>query len=212
MGTGKLVKVSIWTSDASGDHPKPEYVKDGRIYVEGKRGEAFGILVERLDHKNSVLEVIISVDGNNIYTFKKASYQDRGAIFLQNETQEFFDHFQIGLLLWFPFLFFESKPVGWYGGDEPTRGIIGVAIFRSKSYIPLPRDLTYQERLKRFPRQSHTPDEVIEIRYETIEDLLALGALGIQPYKPTVSYELSQREKALAFPREEKPISSALPR
>lgn len=193
MPKGTCVEVGIYDDQGQ---LLTEYSKDGKTYVQGAIGQHYDIKIQ--SRGDRLVEVVISVDGLGILTTDPASYQDRGLVLCPGDSPMQLGEYRVGPSWGSPFRFgflpYSMRSVAALEKEEENLGIIGVAVFGLKMTEPVGLALLDdQERLTVVERVSPEPIEVITIRYEESEGLIALGLL------PT-GKALAKREKAQAFP------------
>jgi hypothetical protein len=110
-----------------------EFAKDGRIFVEGRKGSKYQILVQ--NHTHTRIKVIISVDGLDIITGKRATPGSGGYVINAYAT-EIFDGWRINnsQIREFFFTSMQNSYNNKTGNDTNNLGVIGVMAY--KEYIP----------------------------------------------------------------------------
>jgi hypothetical protein len=111
------------------------YRSSGRRLVEGKPGASYMIVVR--NRSKSILEIVASVDGLDVFDGKAASFAKRGYLVEPGETLEI-DGFRTS---WNRVAAFEFSSVGGsYAnqrhGDTRNVGVLGLAVFTQKGVDP----------------------------------------------------------------------------
>jgi hypothetical protein len=129
----------------------PVYNHRGRSYVEGHWGETYAIRV--FNHTSSRVEAVVTVDGRDVITGKPGDYKKGRGYVISPYDSVLIDGFRQS---WSNVAAFRFTDVGdSYAarmGDASNVGVVGVAVFKEKTYrrpkptpTPFPRD-TYKKR------------------------------------------------------------------
>jgi len=122
----------------------PIYTKDARFFVAGEAGKPYRIFVRNLHHAR--IEILESVDGRNVLKDEAADYANGGMVIRAHS--EWDNHgWRINDSETRDFVFgspSESIAVA-SGGDPSNIGVIGVAVFKEKSYRPTWSNWTYPD-------------------------------------------------------------------
>jgi hypothetical protein len=147
-GVGKVTLV-----DKNGA-PLPKVKHNGKTYAIGKRGQVFGVQIK--NRSRDRVEAVISVDGRDVLTGKKATKEARGYVLSGREStvikgwrtsQSTVAEFE-----------FAKRGEGYdsqMGGEGTREGLVGVAIFDERPrpvYRPLRPDLLGAAGMRRSSR------------------------------------------------------------
>ncbi len=113
----------------------PVYTHRGRSYIEGRWGETYSIRVH--NHTSSRVEAVITVDGRDVITGSVGNYKRGRGYVISPYDSVIIDGFRKS---WSNVAAFRFTDIGdSYAarrGDASNVGVIGVAIFKEKSYRP----------------------------------------------------------------------------
>ena len=119
----------------SGFRYSKNYTANGKRYIVGKKGREYAIVIKNKAH--SRLEMLVSVDGHNVLSGKKAAYTQRGYILEPSETlviQGF--RTRQDAVHAFKFSAVGDSFAQQVHGDARNVGVIGLAVFTEKGNSP----------------------------------------------------------------------------
>jgi len=129
----------------SGGMTLPVYNHRGRSYVEGRFGDTYAIRV--YNHTGSRVEAVVTVDGRDVITGKVGNYKSGRGYVIAPYDSVLIDGFRTS---WSNVAAFRFTDVGdSYAarmGDASNVGVIGVAVFKEKTYRPTPPPIYYPRR------------------------------------------------------------------
>ena len=119
----------------SGFRYAPTYRSEGKRFVIGKKGKEYALVIKNKCH--SRLEVVLSVDGMNILSGKKASVKQRGYIIQPGKTLVV-KGFRTGQneVRAFKFSDVAGSLANQLQGSTQNVGVIGMAVFTEKNVSP----------------------------------------------------------------------------
>ena len=113
----------------------PIYNHNGKSYVEGAYGQTYGIRVN--NHTGRHIEAVVTVDGRDVVSGKVGSYRTERGYVIDPYDSVFIEGFRRS---WNNVAAFTFTSVGdSYAarmGDASNVGVIGVAVFKAKTYRP----------------------------------------------------------------------------
>jgi len=176
-----LAQVDVY--DRGAGEALPEYRHRGRSYIEGRPGNEYAVRIR--NNTAERLLAVLSVDGVNAVTGETASPDQSGYV-IEPWGYVTVQGWRKGLDRTAAFYF--SDPQDSYAartGRPDDLGVIGVALFRERVIEPHGHWWSRDDRSpgypsareKAFERASSRPDEVVALRYERRETLVALGVL-----------------------------------
>ncbi len=151
------------------------YSHEGQRWVAGTPGHRYAVSV-RSRSPGRILGVV-SVDGINVVSGDTAAWGQRGYVLSPRES---FD-----ILGWrksqdrvadFVFTDLPDSYAARTGRPDDV-GVIGVAVFREAARVPAPGSLNERVLTTSFERAQDRPDQVIAIRYDRRERLVAMGVI-----------------------------------
>lgn len=119
----------------SGFRYAPNYRSEGKRFVIGKKGKEYAMVIKNKCH--SRLEVVLSVDGMNILSGKKASVKQRGYIIKPGKTLVV-KGFRTGQneVRAFKFSNVAGSLANQLQGTTQNVGVVGMAVFTEKNISP----------------------------------------------------------------------------
>ncbi len=122
----------------SGGRALPTYTHRGRTYVEGRWGRSYQIRV--FNHTGRRVEAVVSVDGRDAISGQVGNYRSQRGYVIQPYDSVLIEGFRTS---WSNVATFRFTDVGdSYAarmGDATNVGVIGVAVFKERTYRPPPR-------------------------------------------------------------------------
>jgi len=124
----------------------PTYNHRGRTYVEGTQGERYSIRVS--NHSGERIEAVVTVDGRDVITGRQGNYRSQRGYVIQPWGSVTIDGFRTSWSGVAAFRFTEVyDSYAARMGDASNVGVIGVAVFKERTYRPLPRPpIAYDKR------------------------------------------------------------------
>jgi hypothetical protein len=116
----------------------PTYNHHGRTYVEGRWGQHYQIRV--FNHTSRRVETVVTVDGRNAVSGQVGDYRSQRGYVIQPWGSVLIDGFRTSSQRVAAFRFTEVG--GSYAarmGDASNVGVVGVAVFKERTYRPKPR-------------------------------------------------------------------------
>lgn len=206
LAVGRMANVSIIDRDTS--QVLQTHFHRGEYWVEGRPGARYAIQVS--SRSGQRLLAVTSVDGVNVVTGETAAFDQRGYVF---DPWSGYDiagwrksNSQIAAFT------FTSLPRSYAArtGRPDNVGVIGVALFRE--YMPQPQPIARGEEAARrerpaatpapslgtghghrehsevrnvdFNREQQQPNEIIRIRYDSHDNLVAMGVIRLPSHRP----------------------------
>lgn len=115
-------------------HPAKEYYKDGKIYIEGRKGQTFSLKIR--NHGYNRILAIPSVDGLSVMDGKPASLKSRGYVISSRNTDTIHGWRTSDKDV---AEFYFTDPSDSYAdriGKGKNVGVIGLAVYREKDWFP----------------------------------------------------------------------------
>ncbi|MCP4676711.1 MAG: hypothetical protein GY854_14605 [Deltaproteobacteria bacterium] len=126
----------------------PTYNHRGRTYVEGRMGKDYQIRV--FNHTSRRVETVATVDGRDAISGNVGDYRNQRGYVIEPYDSVLIDGFRTS---WQRVAAFRFTDVGdSYAarmGDATNVGVIGVAVFKERTYRPKPRPSIAKERRKK---------------------------------------------------------------
>jgi hypothetical protein len=122
----------------SGGRVLPTHHHHGRTYVEGRRGERYQIRV--VNHTGGRIEAVVTVDGRDVITGRRGNYRNQRGYVIRPYGSVTIDGFRTSWSGVAAFRFTEVyDSYAARMGDASNVGVVGVAVFKERSYQPRPR-------------------------------------------------------------------------
>jgi hypothetical protein len=128
--------VDLKVVDRATGRTLPVWSHDGRLFVAGRPGARYGLRVTNRSDRRVL--VVMSVDGVNILTGETAGWDQRGYIFAPHESYDVNgwrkSNSQIAAFAFAPL----SQSYAARTGRPDEVGVIGIAVFNEKVWVPPP--------------------------------------------------------------------------
>jgi hypothetical protein len=121
----------------SGGRTLPTYDHGGSTYVEGVRGSRYAIRV--FNHTGERVEAVVTVDGRDVVSGRTGNYRTQRGYIIDPYGSVLIDGFRTSLSGVAAFRF-TDVPDSYAArmGDATDVGIVGVAVFKERTYRPRP--------------------------------------------------------------------------
>jgi len=118
----------------------------GRFYVVGRPGDRYSLRV--INRTDGRVLVVMSVDGVNVLTGETAGYDQRGYVFSPRESYDVTgwrkSNTEVADFAFAPL----SQSYAARTGRPTDVGVIGIAVFKEKAYVPPPEPSASEDRLE----------------------------------------------------------------